>query len=252
MAKMKVHELQGYIQSIYLVEYEHKLLLLDGCCRCDVPLIINFIKSRLKRPIEQLKLVIVTHMHPDHAGAALLLRRRTGCEIATGIFERQWYAGLTGALAQLRDIGLAYYVARKLGRAFRPLHYPRTLSPDYQLEGGAPLPGFEDWTAVEAPGHTGQDIALSHQGEGLLYAGDVILKVRDRYISPLPLHYPERYQATLDRIEALAPQRLMMAHGGAVAFEPEILKQVRATSPSQPTSTGRVIRSALRRALGLA
>jgi len=67
---MKLHQIQGYIQSIYLAEYPHKLLLLDGACRADVETISYFITGSLKRPLSHLKLVVSTHMHPDHAGAA--------------------------------------------------------------------------------------------------------------------------------------------------------------------------------------
>ena len=64
---MKIHTLSGYIQHIYLAEHEHGLLLLDGCSRADVETVSQFITETLHRPLSDLKLIVVTHMHPDHA-----------------------------------------------------------------------------------------------------------------------------------------------------------------------------------------
>jgi len=103
-----MHQLAGYIQSVYLVEYSHGLLLLDGCCRADIPMLQRFINDTLQRPISDLKLVVVTHMHPDHAGAAHKLREVSGCKIATMAASKQWYRGLSGRLLHLTDIILAF------------------------------------------------------------------------------------------------------------------------------------------------
>lgn len=76
---MHIHTIQGYIQTIYLAEYPDKLLLLDGASRADITYLCQFIEQQLARPLSDLKVVVVTHMHPDHAGAAHRLRALTGC-----------------------------------------------------------------------------------------------------------------------------------------------------------------------------
>ena len=75
---MKIHSIPGYIQAIYLIEDEAGLMLLDGASRADVDVITAFISQTLKRPLSDLKYVIVTHMHPDHAGADSHRRYRAG------------------------------------------------------------------------------------------------------------------------------------------------------------------------------
>ncbi|MGR5470684.1 MBL fold metallo-hydrolase, partial [Vibrio astriarenae] len=55
---------------MYLAEYPDKLMLLDGASRADILHLKDFIEHQLNRRFSDLKLVIVTHMHPDHAGAA--------------------------------------------------------------------------------------------------------------------------------------------------------------------------------------
>lgn len=63
---------------MYLAEYPDKLMLLDGASRADIPHLKDFIEHQLNRSFTDLKMVVVTHMHPDHAGL------RTSCEILRG------------------------------------------------------------------------------------------------------------------------------------------------------------------------
>jgi glyoxylase-like metal-dependent hydrolase (beta-lactamase superfamily II) len=80
---MKIHVLKGFIQNIFLVEYPDKCMLLDGCSKADFTTLQTFFTQVLKRPLTDLKVVIVTHMHPDHAGCAHYLRKITGCKIVS-------------------------------------------------------------------------------------------------------------------------------------------------------------------------
>ncbi|MGB2081875.1 MAG: MBL fold metallo-hydrolase, partial [Psychrobacter sp.] len=64
MSLCEIVRLEGYIQSSYLAVYPDKIMLLDGCCRADVPMVLDYIERTLKRPITDLKVVVVTHMHP--------------------------------------------------------------------------------------------------------------------------------------------------------------------------------------------
>ena len=113
---MHIHTLEGYIQNIYLVEYPDKLMLLDGCCRADVDTVFDYITEQLKRPVTDLKLIVVTHMHPDHAGGAHALRKLSGGKIATSNAPGQWYRGIDGFLMHLTDIALAWWVAGRLNK----------------------------------------------------------------------------------------------------------------------------------------
>ena len=78
---MQLHTIKGYIQDMYLVEYPDRLLLLDGACRADIPHLKAFIETGLMRDFADLHTVVVTHMHPDHAGAAHKLRKLTNCNL---------------------------------------------------------------------------------------------------------------------------------------------------------------------------
>ena len=89
-----LHAVDGYISTLYLLEYENGLLLLDSGCRGDVARIEKFCRTRLQRSISDIRLCVVTHMHPDHAGGAFILRRRFNIPIAAPQHTERWYAGL--------------------------------------------------------------------------------------------------------------------------------------------------------------
>lgn len=211
---MQLHTLKGYIQNIYLVEYPQGLLLLDGCCRADVSSVLEFIRHTLKRPVQDLKLITVTHMHPDHAGGAHTLRKLTGCQIATGDAERAWYRGLHGRTMHLTDIALTWYVARRQGKKMKHLWYSPILKPDVILHDGDTLPGFDDWQVLETQGHTNGDISLWHRPTHRVYVADLMVKVRQNFITPWPIFHPNRYRKSVAKIRDLKPDWVLLAHGG--------------------------------------
>lgn len=217
---MKLHTLKGYIQAIYLVEYDHGLLLLDGCCRADVDDVCHFIETELKRPVSDLKLVTVTHMHPDHAGGAHALRKRTGCSIATGAAKKPWYRGIDGRVMHLTDVVLALWVAKRIGKKRKNLWYNPVLKPDVVLKEGETLPGFEDWRVIETHGHTDRDISLHHEPSNKIYVADLIVKVREKFLTPFPIFHPNRYRQSVAKIQGMNPSAIWLAHGGEIETHP--------------------------------
>jgi glyoxylase-like metal-dependent hydrolase (beta-lactamase superfamily II) len=211
---MQLHFLKGYIQNIYLVEYDHGLLLLDGCCRADVITVLDYIRTTLKRPESDLKLVVVTHMHPDHAGGAHVLRRKTGCQIATGASAKPWYQGFRGRVMHITDILLTWYVAKRQGKKLKLLWYAPILKPDVVLKEGNALPGFEEWKVLETHGHTSSDISLWHRPTHRIYVADLMVKVRQKFITPWPIFHPNRYRDSVAKIRDLKPDWILLAHGG--------------------------------------
>ena len=72
----KIHEINGHIQSSYIIEYQDKILLTDCATKADLRKIEHFIHQDLGRKMEDIKLAVVSHMHPDHAGLANLLQKK--------------------------------------------------------------------------------------------------------------------------------------------------------------------------------
>lgn len=242
MSLEQIVELEGHIQSIYLAIYDDKLMVLDGCCRPDVQMVLDYITHTLKRPISDLKLVIVTHMHPDHAGGALLFKQKTGCQIVAANTRQQWYRGMRGRTNHVIDVALAAYVAKRLGKPFKNLWYPRHLNPDIKVSDGDAVPGFEDWRVVSTPGHTDRDISVYHPQTGVIYTADLIIKLRHKFVRPVPVTLPVVYQQSLKKVKALSPNKVMMAHGGQRYIEPEVFDSLINNAPKKLDSFKRMVR----------
>ena len=240
---MILHKINGYIQSIYLIEYPDKLLLLDGLCRADVAMVCDFISETLKRPLSDLTLVVVTHMHPDHAGGATQLRQLTGCSIAISNVDGDWYQGIDGFLMRWTDILLAHWVAKRMGKPKRRLWYPRKIKADIKLNDGDILPGFDEWQALFTQGHTDRDLSLHHLPSNKVYVADLMVTVKGRFISPFPVFYPNRYQASIERIKALNPQGVYLAHGGEVQLSEQDYQHLFAEMPKTPATHWRSVKA---------
>lgn len=231
---MKIHQIEGYIQCIYLIEYPHGLLLLDGCCKCDVPIVENFIVKNLNRPITDLKTVVVTHMHPDHAGGAHKFRQISGCTIASAKKNKHWYHGVNGILMHWIDVVLAMYVGRRLKRGIRNVFYSRKLTPDVKLAEGDHLPHFDEWAVLETPGHTDRCLSIYHQARSTVYVADLIIKLRSKFISPFPIFHPNKYRNSLLRIKQLSPQVIMLAHSGQLSMNDQDYDEMIKNAPNVP------------------
>lgn len=244
---IKLHKLDGYIQTILLAEYSDRLLLLDGCSRADVMLIKHFIGHTLQRPLTDLTLIVVTHMHPDHAGAAKILRKLTGCKIATANVSGQWYSGMDGKLMHITDILLTRWVANKKQQKQRWLWYSSTLIADYKLNDGDQLPGFDDWRALSTQGHTDRDLSLQHLPSNRIYIADLVVATRKGFIPPFPVFYPRRYQQSLLKIADLKASSFILAHGGEVNLTAQHFREILLLAPTEPVTHWRSIKTKFRR-----
>lgn len=222
-------------------------MLLDGCCRADVSTIEEFITDKLRRPMSDLKLVLVTHMHPDHAGAAAFLRKKHGCKIASAKTDYHWYRGFSGKLMHATDIALSYWVAGRLGKPKKNMWYSPYLLPDYALTEGQTIPGFDEWQALETPGHTDRDLSILHKPSRKIYVADLIVNVKNRYVPPFPVFHPNKYRASILRLEQMEVSAIMLAHGGEVSLGQDDFDHLRHSAPTVPKTPLRAVKLKLKR-----
>lgn len=74
---------------VYLITTSDHIVLIDTGVRGSEELIFQRI-CEIGREPEEISLVILTHAHPDHIGAANAIRQATGCTIAAHAADRAW------------------------------------------------------------------------------------------------------------------------------------------------------------------
>ena len=74
--------------NIYLIVGEHCYIVDSGVAGSE-RLIEEYLKS-INRKITDIKGVFLTHAHPDHAGAAAAIKRKTMCKIYAPLQEISW------------------------------------------------------------------------------------------------------------------------------------------------------------------
>jgi len=248
---MKLHCFPGYIQNIHLVEYEHGCMLLDGCSKVDFSILKHYFKTTLKRPLSDLKVVVVTHMHPDHAGCAHLLRAKTGAQIVSGEYSSQWYSGISGRIAHLIDIALALWVAGRLGKKRRNIWYSPSLNACKQLTNNQTIEGFEDWKIITTPGHTDRDISLVNDKEKVIYVADLIVKVKKQLAAPFPVYFPKQYKESLNKVSEYQDYQLLMAHVPSIQLNRNDIQTLIQRVPDVPKTNLISVRNKIRKALGM-
>lgn len=112
--------------------------------------IIRTLEQEEMRP----SLVLLTHGHFDHIGAAVQLREYYGCSIVIGTGDAELLADPQKSLAFEKD---ARYV----------------FSPDRTVEEGDTVTcGSSSFTVLATPGHTKGGVC--YLGEGMLFCGDTL------------------------------------------------------------------------------
>jgi len=72
----------------YLI-YGKKICLIDSGVASSKQAIFNYI-IETGRKTDDISMIILTHSHPDHIGAARAIQKETGCSVAAHAGEKSW------------------------------------------------------------------------------------------------------------------------------------------------------------------
>jgi glyoxylase-like metal-dependent hydrolase (beta-lactamase superfamily II) len=162
---------RAYINSYLLIA--DRVVVVDTGVPGSAKRVLRALRRRGLSP-QDVALIVLTHAHADHAGAAAELRARTGAAIVAGAGDEAMTT---------RGHNDAMKPSARLGRAVRPFigkDYPR-FTPDLLLTQPLDLHPFGvPGRVLPMPGHTPGSLAVVLD-DGQAVAGDL---VRGRLLAP--------------------------------------------------------------------
>jgi glyoxylase-like metal-dependent hydrolase (beta-lactamase superfamily II) len=180
----------------------------------------------LAGPRGRLRRLVVTHIHPDHYGAAGELTERDGAELYLHRLEVPMVHPRYLEIDQLvEEVGRYLEVhgvpdaeadfLKNASRGFR--QFVKPAAPALQLDGSEQLDMGRTQLRVEwTPGHSPGHVCLFDHDSGVLFAGDQLLPNNSPNIGLHPQSTPnplDDYLAGLERLVALSPSLVLPAHG---------------------------------------
>jgi glyoxylase-like metal-dependent hydrolase (beta-lactamase superfamily II) len=174
----------------------------------------------------RLRRLLVTHIHPDHYGAAGTLAGDGRADLYMHRLEvplvQPRYVELEHLVAEVRRYllinGVPENEAEVLSNSQRALsQVVKPAEPAVQLDGAEDVQLGQHSLRVEwTPGHSPGHVTLFEKSSGLLFAGDHILPDLSPNIGLHPQSTPDPLHDYLDglrRMVALEPSQVMPAHG---------------------------------------
>ena len=206
--------------GVYLVETEDGLALQD----CGPSTCIPSLKERLAErglALTDLRHLLLSHIHLDHAGAAgTLVREHPGLQV---------HVSEIGAPHVIDPSRLEASARRLYEDEFDVLWGELAPVPEQNVHVvGAKVLGLD---CFPSPGHAAHHVCYL-DGEGTLYAGDAagVRVLPDRHIwpvSPPPEVDLDAWEHTIDELELRAPERLALIHFGVVEQPRDHLRRLR-------------------------
>jgi glyoxylase-like metal-dependent hydrolase (beta-lactamase superfamily II) len=214
--------------NVYLVRSGPAWVLIDTSWPRCAP-IIRAVAESLFGAGTRPAAILLTHIHPDHSGAALELAR---------MWERPLHVhpdelplapgGILPAYANPLD---RWFVGPLL-RLMPPLRLEAMLSKNrlervtLGFDPVAGVPGLPDWECVPTPGHTPGHVAFFRRGDRVLITGDAVLTVNltslpDLLMNKQRVSGPPRISTwnlsaarqSVAALASLAPNVLACGHG---------------------------------------
>jgi glyoxylase-like metal-dependent hydrolase (beta-lactamase superfamily II) len=146
---------------VYMI-YGREITLIDSGVASSAGIIPEYLRNTGRNP-EEISLMIMTHGHPDHIGAAQAIKEISGCSVAAHGADRVWIENPDQQLKG-RPVPGFYSLVKGSVRVDRILNEGDVLylEPEMHLD------------VLHTPGHSPGSISLWMQEEGVLFSGDAI------------------------------------------------------------------------------
>ncbi len=205
MDEYKITRVKGGTDNCYIVSAGKDAVLFDTSSKASLDMVLDALDGY------DLKLIVLSHTHFDHAENAKVISDKFGVPVAYHRADDELFDDYDAQ--PLRSFGLVGFVVLKLSiKQLRETKAARPADPIFIKEGDTLQDyGFPDIKVIELPGHTRGSIGLLISGTFLLL-GDAM----DNWIRPSIGHLywdMDVLKKTYDRIRSLGVKTIYYGHG---------------------------------------
>ena len=213
--------------NTYLINDE-RVIVIDPASVINAQLLLSYLQRFLQREPEDIDLIVLTHLHPDHSAGVEILRQATRAPIAASTAAqrvvREWAAGGHTDDGSSGVMGVSQFVGKMFSEARMPgvLHHLDLFAPSYErqvqlvdvwLDDVAGLPNHLDWRVIASPGHTPESLCLYNPFSYELICGDTLITLDGGTTLVRGGTNRRQLQQTLQTLESLQVRYLYPGHG---------------------------------------
>ena len=201
--------LERFVYS-FIIFSDENIYLVDSGISSSADSIFKYIKDK-GREEKNIKILILTHSHPDHIGSAKYIKDISGCKILAHKNEKDWIEDIDKQFTDRPVPGFRKLVGGSV-------HIDQFLTDNETIKP-------EDNLSVEVihtPGHSSGSISLIINNEKVLFSGDSILLPGE-----LPIY--EKFCDTISSIKKLKQikdVKIMLSSWDEPAFNSGIQKKM--------------------------
>jgi glyoxylase-like metal-dependent hydrolase (beta-lactamase superfamily II) len=197
------------VNSFLLAEDDGSLTLVDaGLKRADKRILAAL--AELGHAPQDVRRIVLTHAHSDHAGGLAGAQEATGARVLS--HDRDAVYLQSGTPPQLDPTSRSARLLNRVRGSFAPVTVAET------FQDGELLPIAGGLRVVHTPGHTPGHVSLLHEPTGVLVTGDSIFNVRGLRYSPATFCTDIRLsRETADRLGELDYEVAAFTHGAHIS-----------------------------------
>ena len=160
-----IHLVDGTSGNVYLIVEDKELMLIDTGMPGNAKKILGYVESELKRKPADIKTIILTHHHVDHAGSLYDMKKATNAKVAIHALDADYISGKKKQVIKVK--GMKSLIIRIFGILFKA----KNVEPDQLLKDNDSVKGY---VVVHTPGHTEGSISLYGPANKVIFVGDAI------------------------------------------------------------------------------